>query len=136
MSATGKAARIYDALVAKVATLGGGLPVSYPEATPTFAPPANGKYLAVSYFPNRPAWEGVSAGRIDQGLLQISVVWPKNAGLVAPLDIAETIIAHFALGTVMVSGTVKVKVSRQPWAAAPLSEADKVMVPVSIPWSA
>jgi hypothetical protein len=140
MSATGKAAQIIDALLARVATLETGsptLPVAWPEID--FDPMTDSddcKYIAVSIFPNRPAWEGVSEGVMDQGLLQVSVVWPKGQGAIAPYEVAETVKAHFAKGTEMVSGATKVKVVLEPWAAQPLTEEHQVSIPVTVRWAA
>ena len=128
-------ADIFDALFAKVGTLVTGspsLPVAYPEVA--FDPPADGKYLAVSVFTNRPAWEGLASGKIDQGILQIDVVWPKNQGLIAPAEIADLVKAHFARPCVMQSGTAQVRVSGEPWCAAPLIELSETRIPVSVRW--
>lgn len=134
-----KYADIVLALLTRVSTLSTGsptLPVAYPEDAGGFTPPTSGKYLDVAFFANRPRWEGLGDGRIDQGILQVTVVWPKSAGLIAPGQIADLIIAHFAAGTTMQSGTANVKVSGQPYAASPLSEATELRIPVSIPWVA
>jgi hypothetical protein len=136
MSATGKAAQVLDALLARVAalTLSPTLPVAYPEVA--FDPPADGKYLAVSFFPNRPMAEGLTNGRVDQGLLQITVVWPKNQGLIAPAGIAQAVIDHFPNGLALQSGATRVKISGQAWQAAPITDTDRVSIPITIPWAA
>jgi hypothetical protein len=139
MSVTGKPAQIIDALLARLQalTLDPELPVAWPEVA--FAPETDapdGKYLAVSFFPNRPAWEGIASGKVDQGLLQVSVVWPKGEGQIAPLQVAASVMAQFAKGLELVSGATKVKVYGEPWAAPPIVEADKVSVPITIPWKA
>lgn len=140
MTATGKDAQIFDALMTRVGTMvlrSPAIPVAYPDIAFDPATEAtDGKYVEVSYFPNRPAWEGVAAGALRQGLLQLTVVWPRGAGLVAPLQIAELIKTHFAKSTAIVSGTTKVKVSREPWAASPLIDARETRIPVTIPWTA
>lgn len=137
---TYKAAEVYDALMIKAGTLAIGsppLPIDVPEPDVVFTPPADGKYLSVTEFPNRPRWEGLSSGVLDQGLLQITVVWPKNAGLYAPKVVAGQVIAHFAKGTVMVStGGVKVRIVNEPWTASPLTEGSELRLPVTIPWQA
>lgn len=136
MTASGKAAQVLDALLARVAalTLSPVLPVDYPEVT--FDPPADGKYLTVSFFPNRPMAEGLTSGRVDQGLLQVTVVWPKNQGLVAPSNIAQAVIDHFPNGLALQSGSTRVKISGQAWAAAPITDTDRVSLPVTISWAA
>jgi hypothetical protein len=140
MTPTNKASQIVDALFARAASLVTGsptLPVSWPEQAETFEPPADGRYLEVMPpFKNVPAWEGVSDGEMSQGLLQINVVWPKNAGLLDAAEIAGLVMAHFAKGTLMTSGATTVKVGRQPWDSAPLVEPDRVFIPVTVPWTA
>jgi len=136
---TGKPALIYDALMTRVGTLVTGSPtlsVSYPEPVTTFVPPADGKYIEVIDFTNQPAWEGLASGVVDQGILQLTVIWPKNSGLVGPKQIAASIAAHFSKGTRMVSGSACVKVTREPSAASPIVEADKVRIPITIFWTA
>lgn len=143
-----KDAEVYDALATRAGTMvltTPALPVAYPDLSfdpATDAP--SGKYVEVSFFPNRPAWEGIATGALKQGLLQITVVWPRGsalpqgeeAGIGPPLAIADLVTAHFAKGTVMVSGTTKVKVSREPWVSPPLTDAAETRVPVSISWTA
>ena len=136
-TATGKAAQVPDALLAKVASLVTGsptLPIAWPNVA--FNPPADGKYLEVAYFSNRPAWEGVGAGVLDQGLLQITVHWPRGSGIIAPSQVVETIKAHFAKGTLLTSGSTVVRLNRAPWAAAPLVSDQDLAIPVTIPWVA
>lgn len=143
MTAIGKPAQVMDALFAHTAlleTTGPMLPISFPEAKnadgTAFAPPANGKYLRVSIFPNLPKWEGLANGLMDQGLLQISVVWPKLEGLIAPANVVGQIKDHFDKQTVLVSGSTRVKVSNEPWHSPPLTEATDIAIPVTIPWTA
>lgn len=131
-------ADIQQALFDRVASLAlnPALPVAWPEHASGFKAPSTGKYLRVDFFSNRPRWEGMASGRVDQGLLQITVVWPKAKGLIAPSQIADAIIAHFPLAHVMRHGSASVKVSGQPWAASPISEDKQALVPVTVPWMA
>lgn len=123
----------YLAIMARVETLSVGspaLPIAYPEMAETFVPPDDGKYLDATAFPNKPFWEGLAEGRIDQGILQITVVWPKNVGLAAPMAAADEVIAHFPKGHRMGA----VKVSGEGWQSPPLPGDDAVRIPVTIPW--
>ncbi len=132
-------ADIMEALFARVESLDSGspdLPIAWPEQAAAFVPPADGRYLAVSFFSNAPRWSGVASGRLDQGLLQVSVIWPRNLGLLVPGAIADLIIAHFPLGLRLINGSARVTVAQQPWAASPLSEPDRLTIPVTIPWTA
>jgi hypothetical protein len=121
-------------LLARAATLSVGspaLPIAYPDVA--FTPPADGKYLEVSIFYNRPAWEGLAAGRMDQGLLQVTVVGPKGQGIPALMRLASDVIDHFPKGLGLSGG---VKISRQPYAASPLLDDADTRVPVTIGWTA
>jgi hypothetical protein len=126
--------QIATALLARVATLVTGsptLPVAYPDRP--FTPPADGKYLDVAVFFNRPAWEGVASGKVDQGLLQITVVWPRNTGIIKPMEVVSTVMAHFTKGATL-TGTVKV--AAEPYSASPIFEGSETRIPVTIPWTA
>lgn len=136
---TGKPALVYDALMTRVGSLVTGsptLPVSYPEPVQTFVPPADGKYLEVQDFTNQPAWRGLAGGSLGQGILQLTVVWPKNNGLIGPKQVVASIKEHFTAGTRMISGGVTVKVTHDPDEASHISEADKLRVPITIFWTA
>lgn len=127
-------ADIASTLLARCATLSVGspaLPIAYPDRP--YTPPADGKYLEVSLFYNRPAWEGLSSGRMDQGLLQITVVWPKNSGIPGPMRHASDVIDHFPKGLALANG---VRISAQPYAASPLIDDSDVRVPVTVAWTA
>lgn len=125
---------IATALLARVATLSVGspaLPIAYPEIA--FTPPADGKWLEVAIFYNQPKWQGLTSGRMDQGLLQVTVVWPKNLGVPAPLRHAQDVIDHFPKGLTL---TGNVRVQGQPYASSPFVDAADVRVPITIPWAA
>lgn len=142
--ATSKPASVLRALLDHVAALvfSPPLPVSYPEpgegadGEAGFEPPEDRKYLEVQFFPNDPAWRGLSAGKMDQGLLQIGVVWPKRQGLIAPLEVVGVVEAHFAKETTLFHGGFKVTVTSDPSHSAALDEPDAVKIPVTIPWKA
>lgn len=139
MTATTKAAGVYEALMARVATISTGspaLPIAFPEAASTFSPPASGKYLEVRYFPNTPLFGALASGVVDQGLVLVTIVWPKNDGLVRPLEIAGAVVAHFPIGLKLISGAFRVKVSAQTYVAAPLHDADRLRIPVTVSWAA
>lgn len=140
MTVSGKAAQIPDALLARVLTLSIGsppLPISLPDMG--FDPAADapdGKYLEVAYFPNRPAWQGISSGVVDQGFLQINVVWKPGAGIIAPMEAVAQVKAHFAKGTELISGSTKVKLTVEPWESGPIIAPDKTLTQITIPWKA
>lgn len=121
---------IYDALLTRCGTVPGSYPTSYPNQT--FSPPQTAPYLLVEVFPNRPRWEALGPGKLDQGVLQITVVSPKRTGLIPIAEIANTILAHFPKG-LRFDG---VRVAGEPWVAQPLIEASEIRLPVTIPWVA
>jgi hypothetical protein len=96
----------------------------------------DGKYLSVAHFPNAPTFNGLKGRKVDQGLLQVLVVWPKHQGLIAPASVAALVEAHFPCGLALISGTTRVKITAAPWTAQPLIESDRASLPVTIPWTA
>lgn len=135
---TTKPAAIYDALATFLGLIETGsptLPISFPEPEETFVPPADGRYLDASHFGNAPAWSGLDRSKLDQGIFLVTVVWPKNDGLIRPLSMAGTVEAHFASAPPLVSNGFRVKTG-VPFVAAPIVEADKVRIPVTVPWTA
>ncbi len=112
------------------------LPITFPEQGATYEPPADGKYLRVDFFPNRPAWEGLTSGKMAQGLLQITVNWPSHDGILAPMRASDTVRAHFPKALPLIENGTKVTISGEPWATNPITEGDKVSVAVTIPWQA
>lgn len=112
--------------------------VAYPEPPETLKPPPTDRYLEVSLFSNAPRFEGMSLsdGVLDQGLLQVTIVWPKNHGLDEPLKVADAVRAHFAAQQSLFGAGVKVKITGQPWIASPLTDPSEVRIPVTIPWTA
>lgn len=138
--ATGKAAQIPDALLARLTTLQVGspaLPIAYPDVG--FDPASDapdGKYIDADFKRNVALWEGLSAGVIDQGLFQLDVVWPKGAGVIAPNEAAQQVANHFAKDLVLVSGATRVKLNKEPVIASPLIEAHETRIPITISWVA
>ena len=89
-------------------------------------------YIEFKLFKNSPAWQGLNSGRMDQGLLQLDVVWPRGkdrAGAVAAID---EIISLYPKGSYL-DGMLKVQ--KAPWAASPLVEDDRTRHPITIPWT-
>lgn len=93
-------------------------------------------YLRIDYLPNGLRWEGLASGRIDQGLFQITVVWPPNCGILAPTYVIGQILSAFAKDTRLKSDDVTVKIDREPYDAAPISDVDKENYPITISWVA
>lgn len=110
------------------------LPVAMPDVP--FAPPEDGRYLRVEVLNNQPVWEGLSSGKVDQGLVQVTVVWPENTGAVAIRGAVKAVMDHFAKGLTLFAPGTKVRVNKEPWAASPIVEDDKTSIPITISWTA
>lgn len=124
-------------LLARCETLSVGspkMPVAMPDVA--FSPPADGCYLRVDLFSNAPFWEGLTTGRVDQGLLQITVVWPKGKGVIKPRQAAAQVMAHFPKGLKLFGPATRVTVNREPWAASPILEDTETLTPITISWTA
>jgi hypothetical protein len=68
-----------------------------------------------------------------RGIAQVSVMWPVGSAIIDALDVAGQIINLFKNQTLFASG-VKIMISSEPWAAAPIKDVDRMNVPVSIPY--
>lgn len=121
---------------ALLASEGPSLPVSLPEQPGGFTPPEDGKYIDVMFFPNGTKWAALSEGEMCQGILGVTLVWPTNRGLVAPMTAADQIADHFPENLSLREGVAKVTFPRRPDAMQPLIEDNKVSVPVNVFWEA
>lgn len=127
-------------LLARCETLNVGtpkMPVAMPDVTfdPAVKAP-DGRYLRADLFSNAPFWEGLTSGRIDQGLLQITVVWPKGKGLIVQRRAAQQVMDHFAKGLKLFGPATRVSINREPWAAAPIKGDVSTETPITISWTA
>lgn len=141
MTIANKGVLIQAALFDYVTSLaeGLGLPVAWPEViyTPEAGPGGQFKpFMRVELFSNRPAWEGLAAGRLDQGILQLTLVWPPGAGIVQPTSVAGQVLANFPQGMRLDAQDVRVKVTSAPWIASPITETDRASYPITINWTA
>lgn len=129
-------------LLARCETLNVGtpkMPVAMPDVT--FTPPVDDKgspapYLRVDLFSNAPFWEGLASGKIDQGLLQITVVWPKGKGLIVQARAVAQVMAHFPKRLKLFGPATRVTIHREPWAASPLLGDVSSETPITISWTA
>ena len=140
--ATGTDATILAAFLAHLETLTftPAMPIAMPGVP--FTPPkdANGRllpYLAAFFMPNQTTNSELGAGQEQhRGMVQVSVFWPAGAGHIKPLEAADKIIAHFAKGVTLYSGSLKIIIDRKPYAASPIQETDRVQVPVTVRYHA
>lgn len=121
---TSTEARIKALLFARLGTLtgaAGALPIAWPNLS--FTPPASGKFLRVDFIPNRVDRVFIGSGEPHQmrGLLQVSVMWPLNAGTDAPYDIAGAIVAAYPVDLPLWDGDLRVRVYERPSGSTPTS---------------
>lgn len=135
--ATGMDAIIFEVLTERLKTLTPALPIAAPNVVfPPQGQPLPPKYLAVSHLINQT--RQITIGDDQQqkrGLYQVSVVFAVGIGILAALETVETIIALFKNQILTASG-VKVKIDNEPWAASPITEDDRVQIPITISWHA
>lgn len=139
MSVSGLEANVAQTLLAKMHTFAFGNPAlafADPEIPFDASVQANPQYIALSVLWNMHMWESIDGSpAMGTGILQASVYFPKDKGIIKPLEIAGAIIQAWRNLNLFGEG-VKVKISAAPWNTGPLSDATRVWVPVNIPWVA
>lgn len=125
-------ALLFDRLAAL--TLSPALPIAWPNVA--FA--GTGAHLEVQYLPNRNVRPFVAddGETIHQGLLQVSVVTPLDAGITPALETAGLVVEYFPAGLALSGSGVTARVTAKPSVAPPLTEAATLRTPVTIPWRA
>lgn len=123
---------IYDAFAGLVTAFAAaeGVPCSYP-AVP-FTPPASGVWLELQWFPNETQNYGTADtdASLLQGFAQLSACHRPGSGLAPGATLTDKIIAAFGKGTTFAG----VRVYRKPWVNSIISDPERVMHPVTIPW--
>ena len=133
----GKQADIYAALKAKAeaVALALDLPAAIDDAT--FTPPyADGDlppFLRFDFFNNAPFWQGITDGRVDQGLLQVNVIVPHGFDRAVAYGYTDQIIALYPKAD-RLPGDRMVKVQSESWVASPIVEPDRTTYPVTVSW--
>lgn len=134
--ATGIGGHIEAALNAHLLTLTLAPPLPVVSQNRTFAPPRDGWYLRANSIGLPPDWWAITKGSSRYtGLFQVDVVFPENVGMVKPRDVAAAVAAHFKRGTSLVSGPVRVNITRPPYDGPVLENAGGFMIPVTINYS-
>lgn len=136
VAVVGQEAEITDALYARallMKTTGPTLPVSVPNPVAAFVKP-QGPYLEARVLLNRPRYEGLSAGRLPQGMLMINVVEPKGRGEIEPAVIGRKVLDHFAKGSRLTVGATTVVVDKEPWMAAGIAGDVETRYPITVYW--
>lgn len=124
---------ILEACLARMETLGisPALPIAWPGIV--FTPPGTGMWLEAKLFPNEPrdlAWDADGCA-LQRGFLQVMVGYRPGGGQVNASQVADAVIAHFPKATEL----GPVRVSKRPYQTPPLTEADKLYIAVTIPYS-
>jgi hypothetical protein len=135
----GKQLDIHTALMASVDDLAATLGYQVAFVDAPFEEPldSNGSflpYLRVNLLRNAPAWQSTRTGRMDQGLLQVDLVWPRHSPITDQLTAIDAIVDAYPKGRLFPSSVIKVQ--RAAWASTSLPETDRTLTPVTIPWAA
>jgi hypothetical protein len=127
-------ADLYDAFATAFATFAAGLSPALPVSWPGihFTPPDEGSWLELRLFPNETQNYGLAddAPALHQGMLQVGVCTRPGGGIVDALQVAGAVVAAFPKGTQV--GPVSVQ--RKPWISGVLTESDRIVHPVTIPY--
>lgn len=103
------------------------------EFTPT---PGTAYQRATLMFARPDDTESVGGRSREQGILQIDLMYPSNAGSGDALTRAELLRSTFARGTSFTSGGTTVTISHTPAVAQGMPDGDRYQVPVSIRFTA
>ena len=97
-----------------------------------FAPSPGVAYQRVEFMFARPANDEVSANYRQDGICQVTLCYPTNAGAAAIVARAELLKATFARGQSFSANATVTKVSDTPEAMAAYVDGDRFCVPVRI----
>ena len=125
--------QIQTALFDILASSALGLPIAWPGMN--FTPPSSGQWLEVSLFPNEPTENGISdiSSVMPRGNFQVAVADRPGAGVVTMTKTANDVQALYARGTVLVD---PVRIQRMPYQMQMVKMDDRMMIPVTMPYSA
>lgn len=120
---------ILQALFVDVSAL--GYEVKYPAKK--FTPPDSGPWLELSVSPNEGYAEGLNSNtEVKQGIIQINVANRPNTSPVTLMSAVESVISQFPQGHVLTSFA---RVQKKPYVGGLLEMDDRVMYPITIPYS-
>ena len=121
------------ALETKLATITPALSTAY-ENVP-FTPVTGTPYQRAYLMPATPANPTMGDGYYrEQGIFQVTLMYPLQAGPKTAADRAELIRAAFKRGTTLTSGTVSVIIERTPEIGQGRVDGDRWSVPCKIRW--
>jgi hypothetical protein len=112
-----------------------GLEIARP-AVP-FSPTDGAAYLKVYFIPTTTEAMDI-AGLINEyrGILQVSVIYPGESGIVAPLELAAAVADHFQSGTVVTHGATTFKIQQPPQVGPTIDDGAWTIIPVSVRYRA
>ena len=120
---------IRAALETRLAAMSPALATAY-ENVP-YAPVLGTPFQAVYLLPATPDNSTMGDGHyVEQGIFQVSLFYPLQAGPKAAADRAELIRTQFKRGTSMTSGSVTVRIMRTPEIGQGRVDGDRWHIPV------
>ncbi len=122
---------IREALEAHLHALG-GLPNVWQNRAPASGFSANAAHQKSFLIPAKNQGLGLKEKTtLHSGIFQVSLCYPTGVGAMVVDERAEALQAHFAAGTVLTAGSIKVRVRGKPSIEMPVSVSPYV-VPVTI----
>jgi hypothetical protein len=125
---------VRTALESALATVTPSLPTA--QENVEFSPTPGSAYQQVTLLRAQPANIEIGPGYFDQGIFQVNLFFPKNAGPDPAEAQAEKIRAKFPFGGSLSSGGVTVNITGTPEVAPARPDGDYFMLPVKVRWSA
>lgn len=125
---------IRAALETQLATISPAIDTAY-ENTP-YVPTTGTPYQQVTLLPATPANAEIGPAWTEQGIFQINLFYPKDAGPAAAQARAELIRAAFPFRASFTSGAITVNIINTTEIGAARPDDDTFMVPVKIRWQA
>ncbi|WOC14977.1 phage tail terminator-like protein [Pseudochrobactrum sp. MP213Fo] len=101
-----------------------------------FTPDVDHAYVAARYLPNKTEtpFIGVASSAVFTGELRVTVHAPALRGEFYARELAAKLICHFKRGTRLEGCELLVRINHRPWQANAFTAADRVSIPVSIPY--
>lgn len=132
MSAEGK---VRELLEVRVNTVSGGIKTAFENLvfTPNNGVPWQKVEVLWARTDNPTMGDGF---RRLQGILQVMLAFPQNAGVPAATEQAALLILGFKRGTTMIDGTTRVLIDASPWISKGMPDGAWQKTPVSIPFLA
>lgn len=124
---------IRAALEARLATLGWANQTEWPNVD--FTPTQGTPYQIVSHLGADTGNPTLSGSEMEQGILQVRLMYPLGVGQGDVQDRAEVIRTGFAKNLKLTAGSGYVMVKRTPTIASGYRDGDRWSVPVSIRWA-